>query len=82
MPFPRPDHPQYCPGSLAARSNPDDRIWLRCEACHRLIAPRADGRLFPHLNHPTRRNDAVQETLDAYGQNRRTPAPTLQYAEE
>lgn len=48
-----------------------DAIWHRCPACSRLIAPMRDGCFFPHLDHPTRRKDRTQESLEAYGANRR-----------
>ena len=82
MPYPTPDHRDYCPGSRQAAPAPDpEKIWLRCPQCRRLIATMADGCFYPHLNHPTRRNDAIQELLDAHGANRRTRRQPLRYAD-
>lgn len=74
MPYPTPEDPRYCPGSDEPVPMFDpDRIWHRCAHCGRLIASRdrQGTRLFPHINGPGRRNDTVQEALDAHGMNSR-----------
>jgi hypothetical protein len=71
MPFPSVDNPHYCPGSNSRPTTYDNTLhWQRCDVCRRPIVARADGRLFAHLDHPTRRNDDIQESLIRYGHNR------------
>lgn len=74
MPYPSPDHPRYCPMSRAPVPDPDERdlLWQRCPGCGRLIAPMANGRFFPHLDHPTRLGDRPRETLTRLGIGRRS----------
>ena len=74
VPDPTPEHPHYCPGSrqLADAREPGE-VWVRCPMCHRLIAPMRNELLHPHLDHPTRKRDMVQELLSAIGWRRRLP---------
>lgn len=83
MPYPRPSDANYCPASEQRPSSYDPQLqWQRCPRCGRPIAAKADGRLFPHLDHPTRRNDDIQESLIAAGLNRRRQPVTIRYAEQ
>lgn len=83
MPYPTPNQPGYCPASDTAPDTFDPTLqWQRCDTCHRPIVARRDGRLYPHLDRPTRRKDSVQETLIAAGLNRREDPVGWVYAPE
>ena len=72
MPYPTPTNPHYCPGSETRPDDYDAALqWQRCHHCQRPIVAKPNGTLFPHLDHPTRRRDAVQENLIAHGYNQR-----------
>lgn len=74
VPYPLPDNPHYCPRSNQPVPGWDhDRLWFRCPDCARLIAAKPNRHFFAHLDHPGRRNDSVQESLDAFGLNTRNP---------
>lgn len=86
MPYPKPDDPDYCPGSETAVPDYEDNKhleWHRCPSCGRLIAAKPRGIFFPHVNNRkrARRGDAIQEGLTAYGHNRKQPRTEPVYSD-
>lgn len=77
MPYPKPDDPDFCPGSGTVVDDKDypDLEWYRCPKCGRLIAANAAGKFYPHVNNKkrARRGDSIQEGLTEYGHNRKRP---------
>lgn len=74
MPYPKPDDPDYCPGSGQEPPNYNPELqWQRCGKCGRPITAMPNGRLYPHVNNRkrARKRDSIQEGLMAHGLNRR-----------
>lgn len=75
MPYPAITDPDYCEGSRQLIADHDDvRQWFRCPKCGRLISAMGKTkRFFDHVSNKrrARRRDAIQESLTAYGHNRK-----------
>lgn len=60
MPYPKPDHPNFCPGSNhpTGWTSPSPKEGgpevIECAYCKRPIGRTPSGKVFPHLKTPTR----------------------------